>query len=513
MEDNINDILIDVNNEPKIKNFIKDDHIIQLQKNLLMMGFDIEMINKVLIYFNIKTENEAIDYLVKSEDGMWHHPFVKSKEENSNLNEEINNNIIDNVLNRVKTMGDDLLSSKDICQICGEAKEFHINNEKIDNINDLKLNDHALEVNLLFNNFNNNNLDNNEDYEDNINDNSNDNSNICKICLDEIVDPVELEKCKHKFCHDCFEEYLNSLINQNNIETIPCPEKKCRNKNLTVDFFSQYITEEQLLKYNHFKIKNEIARDKLKIFCPICTSYAKIDDPENYNPNNPSYKKSELICQKGHKFCSCGRPQHDGECYHDGEEFNNLIIKEKIKNCPKCGFLIKKNSGCNHMTCGNKACKFEFCWLCLQESLPGHYESGPCNGMQFVDPDSLFYRLEQKYPFLYYVFFFFRILLLIIGFCIFVCFPALLLWIIIGFILNENFTMDDNDEEKLFTLSKSLSIMHYIICIPILLALQSTVYMALAITIICLVLYIFFCLLYELILLFGSCISCKSEEE
>ena len=505
MKENINDILIEVNDEPKIKNFIKDDNIIKLQKNLLMMGFDIEMINKVIFYFNIKTENEAIDYLVKSENGMWNHPFIKSKEENLNKNEEINNNIIDNVLNKVKTINNDLLS-KDICDICGEIKEFHINNENEDNYNyDLNIDEFGLENNLLSNNYNNNNLDKNEDNKEN--------DNICKICLDEIKSPVELEKCKHQFCQECFEEYINNLINQNNIETIPCPEKKCNNIDLSVDFFSQYITEEQLLKYNHFKIKNEIALDKLKIFCPLCISFAKVDDPENYNPNNPSYKKSELICQKGHKFCSCGRPQHEGECYHDGEEFNNLIIKEKIKNCPKCGFLIKKNSGCNHMTCGNKACKFEFCWLCLQESLPGHYESGPCNGMQFVDPDSLFYRLEQKYPFLYYVFFFFRILLLILILCIFVCFPALLLWIIIGYLLNENFTMDDNDDDKLFILSKSLSIMHYIICIPVLLALQSTVYLSLGITVLCLVLYIAFSILYEVIILIASCLMCKFEEE
>ena len=66
------------------------------------------------------------------------------------------------------------------------------------------------------------------------------------------------------------------------------------------------------------------------------------------------------------------------------------------------------------MICGNKACKFEFCWLCLQESLPDHYESGPCLGKQFINPDSIFYQLENKYPILYYIFFFFKLILLIL---------------------------------------------------------------------------------------------------
>ena len=498
----INDILLDVNNNKENKISKKDNKIIKLQEDLLMMGFEIDMINKVIMHFNITTVNEAIDYLLKSNDGMWHHPFVPSIKDNSNPNddEEINNNnILDNVLNKVKTINNDLKFSKeDICDICGEIKEAHINEENIikNNINN---------ENSLFENNNVNDLPNKDNEE---NEKEKENNNICQICLGEIENPVEIENCKHKFCNDCFQDYLNNLINQNNIEKIPCPNIKCNNRSLSPDFFSHYITEQQLLKYRQFKTKNEIAKDKLKIFCPLCTSYSKIDNPDNYNPNNESYKKSNLICQNGHEFCSCGRPQHDGDCYHDGEEFRNLIIKEKIKKCPKCGFLIKKNSGCNHMICGNKACKFEFCWLCLQESLPGHYETGPCSGMQFVDPDSFFYRLEQKYPFLYYIFFFFKLILLIIGFCIFTCFPALLLWISVAFILNENFVMSDDDEDKLFILPKSLSIMHYIICIPILLSIQTVYYMALAICLIILSLYIVFYFFNAIYLLIMLCIYC-----
>lgn len=34
------------------------------------------------------------------------------------------------------------------------------------------------------------------------------------------------------------------------------------------------------------------------------------------------------------------------------------------------------------MICTN--CKYEWCWLCLKESLPGHYdEGGNCEGLQF----------------------------------------------------------------------------------------------------------------------------------
>jgi len=208
--------------------------------------------------------------------------------------------------------------------------------------------------------------------------------------------PVEIENCKHKFCFECFHLYLVNLINHNNIDKIPCPKNSCPNKELSESFFCQYLSSYDYSKYLKFKKQNIIARDPKKIFCPHCDSYAQIQG-EIYESSNPNYKKTTLKCMNNHEFCSCGRPLHEKDCYKEEKEFQEYLKKEKIKKCPKCGFLIKKKSGCNHMICGNKACKFEFCWLCLKESLPGHYESGPCLGKQFINPDSIFYQLENKY--------------------------------------------------------------------------------------------------------------------
>ena len=53
------------------------------------------------------------------------------------------------------------------------------------------------------------------------------------------------------------------------------------------------------------------------------------------------------------------------------------------------------------MICGNPTCKYEFCWLCMKEIEPGHYENSPCAGKQFLDPESFGYQLELNYPCLY----------------------------------------------------------------------------------------------------------------
>ena len=430
-----------------------------LQENLIRMGFDITMINKIISIYKIKTESEALDYLIKTDDGMWNHPFIPRL-----INQDDNNDnilqkpktMVNNVLTRINSFGiskkapniiqDNNLNSEeinideDICEICGESKDIHKIKEYIAPNNENNLNNNnILNINNINNNYNKNDdenllLLNNDNNEINtiINDKTqneikkeeeNENPNECPICMGDFENPIEIENCKHKFCQECFNSYLVNLINHNRIDEIPCPKKNCSNKKLTEEFFSQYLSEQEYFKFRQFKSQNEIARDAKKIFCPLCDSYASIEGmSEQYDSNSPNYKKSTLKCQNGHEFCSCGRPLHENECYHDNKEFQKFLNQEKIKKCPKCGFLIKKNKGCNHMTCGNPICRYEFCWLCMKEAVPNHFDFGPCQGKQFFDPESFSYRLQQTHPCLYVIYSLFRcIFTLIIGiFSIFV---------------------------------------------------------------------------------------------
>jgi len=40
------------------------------------------------------------------------------------------------------------------------------------------------------------------------------------------------------------------------------------------------------------------------------------------------------------------------------------------KKCPQCLVNIEKSGGCLHMVC--HVCKYDFCWDCLQNYIPGH---------------------------------------------------------------------------------------------------------------------------------------------
>ena len=477
----------DINNNVEFDTSIK-----KLQQNLFHMGFDILMINKIISYFNITTESEAIDYLIKDENGMWNHPFVPKEKfitETDNSLLKPQKLVMTNVYTKIKSssvneqVNSIIKIDNDICDICEESIDFHnikkyeiknSINANIDNKNKDLINFENKDGNEKMNNKNKNILIDDEEEpkeEKKEEEEEKENPNECPICMGSFENPLEVENCKHKFCFDCFNSYLDNLITRNNIEKIPCPKNKCTNDNLSEDFFSQYLSEEQYFKYRQFKSKNEIARDPKKIFCPHCDSYAQLSGIDQIpDPNSPNYVKSTLKCQNAHEFCSCGRPIHEGDCFQDEQEFKELIISEKIKKCPKCGFFIKKNNGCNHMTCGNPLCKYEFCWLCMNEAVPNHYDYGPCAGKQFFDPDSFQNRLRETHPRLYRVVSVIMVIFGILNFIVsFILFPAIGLSIFSYFILYV--------EEEDIIRNRKVKFVDFLICICISLCSQSLVYM------------------------------------
>jgi hypothetical protein len=441
----------------------RNSEIIRIQKNLIMMDFDIEMINKIILYFNIESEDQAIDYLTKNSEGFWQHPFIEKINDNSDkeIIDKISEDsgIIKGVTTKIKEIKDkgitniyqsltneshisgDSVESLPVCEICGEPENLHLH---VKNDNDILNDDFKNEIdeniNIHIDNYDHDNIDvnfdelNNEEVNNNnINNNINNNNenNICSICLGEITDPIEIETCHHKYCKECFVEYLLDLIKNKNIEKIPCPTKNCFEKEISEDFFSQYLTEEEYFKYRTIRSQIDILKDPKKMFCPFCDSYASIPY-ENFiiDPNDSKYIKTTMTCLNGHNFCSCGIALHEGDCYKDSNDFQKFLIKENVKQCPKCGFYIKKLRGCNHMTCGNSACKFEFCWLCMQEAVPGHFEYGKCKGMQFVDTTSCSHKLKINHPFLYKLY---NLIVYILVYGIFFLIPSLLFIVLFFF--------------------------------------------------------------------------------
>jgi hypothetical protein len=137
--------------EPLIRkrvDFYNDKEIFKIQQNCIKMGFDLNMVNKIIFYFNLRREDEIIDYLIKDENGFWSHPFIPILSKDNNQNNNIiqnnsllnNNRIVNNVISRVNSINsikDNIIpKEEDLCEICGENKYFH----RIQNFNDNILN-------------------------------------------------------------------------------------------------------------------------------------------------------------------------------------------------------------------------------------------------------------------------------------------------------------------------------------------------------------------------------------
>ena len=247
------------------------------------------------------------------------------------------------------------------CYICDKPKEMHINNlNKIENIFEKEYKDkikEEVEIKLEITN----------------------KEEDCLICNSTLSDDnfTENLKCHHRYCNECWTNYILNKINSADVINIKCMNFEC-SEILSDEFIKKFIKSKLLLdKYENFKLRYLVLRDPDKKFCPYpgCDSYAikKIDN--NF-----------VKCVKnGHKFCfECLlHDWHKGiKCEFDDEKNFLKWKKDKfIKQCPNCHIFTEKNEGCNHMKCTE--CKYEWCWLCEQQYNYDHYKNGSCNGLQF----------------------------------------------------------------------------------------------------------------------------------
>eukprot|EP01088_Endostelium_zonatum_P005907 TRINITY_DN1791_c0_g2_i1.p1 TRINITY_DN1791_c0_g2~~TRINITY_DN1791_c0_g2_i1.p1 ORF type:complete len:691 (+),score=189.04 TRINITY_DN1791_c0_g2_i1:56-2128(+) len=225
----------------------------------------------------------------------------------------------------------------------------------------------------------------------------------CSICLGDILrrDMMIIEDCCHRFCSECFCNYLVSSISNSEIAAYPqdrssktfkasktkgkrameygvkCPEGGC-NKLIKYHEAQRYLTPKDFEKYDE-KLRNKVIESELLQGSEDKMMYCLTKGCENLiaKPVKNSREGLLVVCFAcKSSFCGgCENVWHEGmSCaeYRDRGKSDELYAKwtaQNTKGCPSCNTRIEKNGGCNHMTCGQ--CGHQFCWLCL-----GNYDSG-----------------------------------------------------------------------------------------------------------------------------------------
>ncbi|CAL2034161.1 unnamed protein product [Caenorhabditis brenneri] len=203
----------------------------------------------------------------------------------------------------------------------------------------------------------------------------------CGVCCSD--DQLIKLDCGHSACRNCWEFYLIGNIEDGNC-LIECIEAGCYlliGKSFISQFLDDVANYESLIINTFVKTNNTITK------CPddSCKLFAKTNTTE----------PQTVTCTCGRTFCSlCGQDPHLPATCRQMQLWNKKCdllapqiddssqqwLLEYTKECPTCLMTVEKKGGCAHITCPNKKCRHEFCWLCREDwKTHGEY---PCDSPQ-----------------------------------------------------------------------------------------------------------------------------------
>jgi len=195
---------------------------------------------------------------------------------------------------------------------------------------------------------------------------------VCDICCDDSPHLSTFAlKCSHRFCVDCYRQYLSTKIsNEGEAARIRCPGEGCT-RIVDSKSLDLLVTQDLQSRYQTLLTRTYVDdRENLK-WCPAPDCKYAVECPIK-NKDLPKIVPT-VHCDCGHDFCfGCTLTNHQPapcslvkrwlkKCADDSETAN--WISANTKECPKCNSTIEKNGGCNHMTC--RKCRNEFCWMCM----------------------------------------------------------------------------------------------------------------------------------------------------
>lgn len=195
---------------------------------------------------------------------------------------------------------------------------------------------------------------------------------MCDICCEDAPGLQSFAmKCGHRFCVDCYRQYLSQKITEEGeAARIKCPGDGC-NRIVDAKSLDLLVTPDLRERYNVLLMRTYVDDKENLKWCPAPECVFAIDCA--VKQRDLTRIVPTVVCDCKHSFCfGCTLSDHQPcpcslvkkwlkKCEDDSETAN--WISANTKECPKCNSTIEKNGGCNHMTC--RKCRNEFCWMCM----------------------------------------------------------------------------------------------------------------------------------------------------
>lgn len=197
-------------------------------------------------------------------------------------------------------------------------------------------------------------------------------SEDCAICWTEAEDAV-YTACKHCYCSGCFEDLCvagTSALDAN--PRIQCQGDggKC-GKQVCLAELQDHLSSAALEDVLEAAFASYLARhpDELR-YCPTpdCTQVYRTTQSDKTGETLftcPACLVSVCTkCHVPHSGLTCAEQRYYGSSGSNLKALEETKKKLGIKDCPKCGTMIEKTEGCNHMTC--RFCSAHICWVCME---------------------------------------------------------------------------------------------------------------------------------------------------
>lgn len=202
----------------------------------------------------------------------------------------------------------------------------------------------------------------------------------CPVCLEtqRLDEGVELD-CLHRVCRDCLAAYLECRIREKRVrdEELQCPMPRC----------DQMVTVPQIegALGGRGPLWDRFLASRVELWRPREGCAERLVECPGPSCAAVGFRfvvgsgAEEVTCPRCRiAFCAlCGRRHAagTGSCARDAERrrvaevdegLEELIRRERLQRCPRCGCVCERQHGCNYMTCHSPRCRgaTSFCYLC-----------------------------------------------------------------------------------------------------------------------------------------------------